>query len=184
MVDSRLNTVVIKPRFLPRDLFDVCVGLPVGIFQWTLLMGMPGLLAFALAYWLGVALLPSIGLGFLGYLVAYGAFLLVTVWHLALRADGLHFQRIFGSPKFLPRERILSIEAAPRREVILRGWLWPPFPPREASPSLSASWHYRITWDAGVCYYPPKRPEEFERLVIARVQSRGAHLPPPLPDSR
>ena len=106
--------------------------------------------------------------------MAYGFALLFMVRRLTVSSDGLRFHRVLGSPKFLAWERISSVAIAPRNELILRGWLWPLFPSRESTPSLSALKHYRITWDGGFCYYPPARTEDFEQYVVTKLQTRNA----------
>src|SRR5205823_4800031 len=113
--------------------------------------GIPALLAFLISQALGGALVLSLWAALLAYCIAYGFFLLFMVRRLSVASDGLHFHRVLGSPKFLAWERISSVAVAPRTELILRGWLWPLFPSREITPSLSALQHYRITWDTGFC---------------------------------
>jgi hypothetical protein len=162
---------MIRPHILPRDLIDVCLALSIGLLQTALFFGIPALLAFFLTHSLGFGLLPSLCVGFLGYCLAYGFFLLFVVRRLTVGPDGLHFHRILGSPKFLSWERISSVAVASRRELVLRGWLWPLFPSREITPSLSALQHYRITWDTGFCYYPPAHITDFERHVVTKLQN-------------
>jgi hypothetical protein len=165
------QSVVIKPRILPRDFIDVCVLLPVGVFQAVLLFGIPGLIAFVASRSLGHALVYSLLIALLASCIAYSFFLLFMVRRLTVTADGLRFHRVFGSPKFLSWERIRSVDVASRTELILRGWLWPLFPSREITPCLSALQHYRITWDKHFCYYPPACIEDFEQHVVRRVQA-------------
>jgi hypothetical protein len=155
--------IVIKPRILPRDLIDVCLGLPIGIFLTIVLFGIPALIALYVT--------GSFGAAVFTYCTTFGVFMLFVVSRLTVKADGLHFHRILGSPKFLSWDRITSVEIASRKELILSGWLWPLFPPREMSPSLSALQNYRITWDGGYCYYPPAHIEDFERHVIPRLRN-------------
>jgi hypothetical protein len=169
MIEHHLEPIVIKPRILPRDFVDVCLGLPIGLLQTALFFGVPALLAFLLARGLGVTIVPSLVAALVGYFIAYCFFFLFVVRRLTVAHDGLHFHRHLGSPKFLAWERISSVALAPRGELILRGWLWPLFPSREITPSLSALRHYRITWDTGFCYYPPARTEDFEQYVVGRL---------------
>jgi hypothetical protein len=78
-----------------------------------------------------------------------------AVTRLTLSTQGIRFHRVFGSPRFLPWDRIVSVAVAPRRELVLQGWLWPPFPAREMTASLTAREHVRISWQDGYCYFPP-----------------------------
>lgn len=134
---------------------------PLACFKRLFFSGWPALLAFFLTH--------SLGIAFLAFCVAYGIALLFMVRRLTITSDGLRFHRILGSPKFIQWDRISSIAVAPRSELILRGWLWPLFPSREITPSLSVLRHYRITWDFGFCYYPPAHTEDFEQHVVTRL---------------
>ncbi len=174
MSEHNQEPVVIKPRILPRDLIDVCLGLPIGLLLASLFFGVPAFVAFVMARVFGVSIYSSLIAAFVAYCLFYGFFLLFMVRRLTVASDGLHFHRVLGSPKFLAWERISSVEVAPRNEVIVRGWLWPPFPSREITPSLSALQHYRISWDGGYCYYPPARVEDFEQYVVSKIQVRKA----------
>jgi hypothetical protein len=169
MIEHHAEPTVIKPRFLPRDFVDVCLALPIGLFQTCLLFGVPAVVAFLVARASGATTGSSLIAALAAYCIAYGFFFLFVVRRLTVASDGLYFHRVLGSPRFLAWERISSVTAAPRSELILRGWLWPLFPPREISPSLSALHHYRITWDRGFCYYPPARIEDFEQHVVDRL---------------
>lgn len=155
----------VPPRFLPRDALDWVLSITAGLMLTCVLFGIPAAVAFAITGSRGVALITCA--------VAYGVFLLFSVRRLSLSPSGIRFHRVFGSPRFLPWSAISSIAAAPRAEVVIRGWLWPLFPPRESTPSLSALQHFRIAWDHRVCYYPPADPEMFRQYV-------SAHLHPPL----
>ncbi|MGO9002587.1 MAG: hypothetical protein ACLPYZ_12675 [Limisphaerales bacterium] len=174
MSEHHQETVAIKPRILPRDFIDVCLGFPIGLLLVTLFFGVPALAAFLIARAFGVSIDLSLIAAFVAYCLFYGFFLLFMVRRLTVAPDGLHFHRVLGSPKFLAWERISSVVVAPRSEVVIRGWLWPPFPSREITPSLSALQHYRISWDGGFCYYPPARVEDFEQYVVSKIQTRSA----------
>ena len=171
MNEDQQKPIVIRPRILPRDFIDVCLSVSIGLFQTALFFGIPALLAFFVTRSLGVARIHSLGVALLAYCVAYGLFFLFVVRRLTVAADGLHFHRVLGSPKFLSWERISTVAIAPRKELILRGWLWPLFPSREITPSLSALRHYRISWDTGFCYYPPAHTEDFEQHIVTKLRN-------------
>jgi hypothetical protein len=84
-----------------------------------------------------------------------------TVYWLKIDSTGLTFGRRAGGPKHLAWGDIHSITPAPRREVVLHGWLWPPLRPREATRCMSSLGHYRIEYEGGYCYFPPANEEEF-----------------------
>jgi hypothetical protein len=147
---------------MPRDFIDVFLGIPIGLFQTIVILGTPAFIVFYFTH--------SVEISFLACCLTHGFLLLFTVRGLTVASDGLHFHRILGSPKFLPWECITSVETAPRKELILRGWLWPLFPPREMTVTLSALHHYRITWDKGFFYFPPATIEEFEKHVLPKLK--------------
>lgn len=165
-MNEDLRTLVIPPRILPRDFLDICLALPIGLVQGAILCGVPALLGYILT--------DSPLIAFVACCAAYGFGLLFTVGRLTVSADGLHFHRILGSPRVLPWGRISSVALTSRRELIIRGWLWPLFPSHEATPCLSAVQHFRITWDSGFCFYPPADVHLFERYVIARIEHQNA----------
>jgi len=151
-------TLKIKPRTLPRDFSDVLIGLFVALpVQVATLFFLPS----GLVWWIT----GSPILGFLTLLVIYAVWLCFTVWSLELSADGIRFARFCGAPKFLRWEDITDISEAPRREVVIHGWLWPMFPAREMTPALSALGHFRIRWRYGISYFPPAQTEEFRRQI-------------------
>jgi hypothetical protein len=164
-VEDDRDSLVIPPRIRPRDIADILIGLPIGIFQAAVCCGVPAFLAFLLS--------RSLLIAFLIGLLLYGAASLFIVRRLIIASDGLHFKRALGSPKFLSWDRVRDISPASRSEVVLRSWLWPIFFTREATACLSALGHYRITWDTGYCYFPPIHRKEFEEYVAARLQSRN-----------
>ena len=172
MNEQPQDTVVIKPRIWPRDFIDVCVVLPIGLFLGALLCGVPALATFFTSRAFGVSGDTSFIAAFVACCLFYAFFLLFMVRRLTVASDGLHFHRVLGSPKFLAWDRISTIVIVSRSEVVVRGWLWPPFPSREMTPALTALRHYRISWDGGYCYYPPAKMEDFERHVVSKIQSR------------
>jgi len=151
------------PRIMPQDARDLAVTLGVATLQAVLMF-----------------LLPATVAGYLTHSSAVGEYVLLTlmvvllsftVEKLSINRDGVRFHRLFGSPKFLAWERIVAVDAAPRPELIRHGWLWPLFPPREMTACLSSLGHYRITWDDGVCYFPPADAALFEACVAQRVRN-------------
>jgi hypothetical protein len=66
-----------------------------------------------------------------------------------------------------------SIEEVPRAEVVLRAWLSPRFPPRESTASWTSVGHYRIRWQGGTAYFPPKDVQRFvHAMQIGREYAR------------
>ena len=136
---------------MPRDFIDCLLSLSVGLLLVSLLFGIPALAVYAITHSRLAAIVT--------FCLVYAPVCCFAVTRLTLSAAGIQFHRLFGSPRFLPWERIVSISVAPRAELVLRGWLWPPFPAREMTASLSAREHLRITWQDGHCYFPPVEPE-------------------------
>jgi hypothetical protein len=151
-------TIKIRPRTLPRDFVDVLIAMFVCLpLQVVPMFFLPA----GLVWWLTGSFLW----GFVVLLAIYAAWLCFTVWSVELSADGVRFIRLFGTPRFLRWDEITTIAEAPRREVVLHGWLWPLFPPRELTPALSALGHFRIRWSGGWCYFPPSDTETFKKEV-------------------
>lgn len=105
------------------------------------LFAIPALVAYLATNSEIIALMVALGI--------YVAILTLSVWSISLSSQGIHFRRLFGSPKFLMWGEIVSIEVAPPWDLIRNGWLWPLLPAREMSMSLSALGHYRISWAQG-----------------------------------
>jgi hypothetical protein len=147
----------IKARTLPRDLVDILIGFPLGLLAGALSMGVPALI---------VAFSVSALAGAITFFLLYIASFLFMVQSLEIDNTGILFRRVLGEPKYLLKSEIVSIEEAPRREVIIHGWLWPIFPfSREMSACMSAKNHFRIRWQSGVYYFPPKDIEQFKNAV-------------------
>jgi hypothetical protein len=153
-----------------------CTEIPARIWPRDVMDGLLILLSFFSVHVLAVlaaAAAAHYGARWLGFpsaakectLIVLTGFLLFwfshTVWSLRLSKSGIHFVRLFGEPKFLRWEDVTEIAEAPRRELILNGWLAPRFPMREMTASLSASRHFRVRWHGGYCYYPPADAENF-----------------------
>jgi len=148
---------IIAPKQNPTDESDRSIGIRIGILQIAIIIVAPALLV-------GITL-QSIIFGVLASIVICGLFFCFSVSCISLSEDGIHFKRTLGSPRFLTWDSICCIEEAPRTELIIRGWLWPPIPAREMTACPSSVGHYRITWKTGYCYYPPADPQLFESLV-------------------
>jgi hypothetical protein len=108
----------IKPRTLPRDFRDILICLFVAVpIQITPVFFLPS----GLVWWLT----GSFVLGFLAFIIIYAVWICYTVWSLELSSNGIRFVRLCGTPRILRWEEIVDISEAPRREVVLHGWLWP-----------------------------------------------------------
>lgn len=158
-----VTSIRIKPHIMSRDAADFCVSAFV-VFptQFLALFILPSVVAFLLSQSWYVALAAPV--------IIYVVFLAFSVWSITLTTEGIRFHRLLGIPKFLPWSGVLSVQVAPRWELIRRGWLWPLLPAREMTASLTSLQHYRITWRDGFCYYPPADAEAFEHYVSTHLQ--------------
>lgn len=179
-----------KPRLLPRDFLDVLIGVPHGCLFTLVLLILPATVAAVRLFIflrthrqvagsqvedaVILALMTGAGVYCLLALVLY----LFMVRRVKVNEDGLHFVRVWGSPKHLLWPDIVRIEEATRREVFVHGWLWPVFPSREMTSCLSAKCHFRIQWREGYCYFPPRDVELFRTTVVAYMNVSQA--PPTL----
>jgi hypothetical protein len=162
------ESVTVKARQAPRDAADLFICLVVGSLQLLVLFALPCFVVF-------MATSSALIAGF-GFLVVYAIFLSISVWSLELTTDGIRFARFLGSPRFIPWNQISTVKRVPRSELILHGWLWPPFPAREMTASLSRRDHFRIQYATGFRYFPPNDPEHFEAVIPApwRIKCQGS----------
>jgi hypothetical protein len=159
MSDETLE-VVLKPHSGPRDLADVLVGLLVAVPTLGVLYGIPAAIVVAIGgSWTLALVAAALGAALFTLFVSP----LFTVRSLRISAEGLRFERVLGRPKFLPWSKVTRIRAARRVEVVLWGWLLPPFPAREATRSTSSLGHMRIEYARR--FFPPHDPRLFEEAV-------------------
>lgn len=160
--DQQIDLIIVKPHVWPRDGTDAAVAVGVGCLQLLVLFLLPAIVVGVIS--------RSLVVGILTYLALYGIWLLLSVTKLELSSSGIRFVRVLGKPKFLSWSEISSVAPASREEVVLHGWLWPPFPAREMTFSLSSLGHYAIRSDGRTTYYPPAEPRVFEQFVAKHAQ--------------
>lgn len=160
MQATAANFMNIEPRILPHGPLDAAVGLAVGLLQLFAVIVVALIPAVVVSNMTQSALvvLPTFLVSFLIVSLIPNLF---VVWRLRCDAERLEFVRALGRPKKIPWSKVESIEAASQAEVILQGWLWPRFPMREMSPSMSSIGHYRISWQGGAAYFPPADVQRF-----------------------
>jgi hypothetical protein len=158
------DSVVLRPNVAPEDwrdaLLTFAAGLPlVGVVMFVV----------AIAAAMGYAATRDVGFARFAAMAALLAVVLeasVTgVRWLRVDAGGIRFGRHRGTPRSIPWGDVLSVEPAPRREVVVRGWLWPPLARREPTGSLSSFGHYRIEYRGGTCYFPPVDAVAFRAAI-------------------
>jgi hypothetical protein len=160
-----------KPRIMPRDGWDILIGVPIGFLLLAITGILPSLLvATAIRAGTGSPIYGLIAEA-LAYFIMCLAWLLFSVGGATIETNGIRFHRIFGSPRFVSRDIIISIQEATRLDAVLHGWLWPPFPPREATLCLSAKKHFKIEWKNGFCYFPPQDIEQFKHAAEQLMNS-------------
>ena len=155
-----MNYLTIDPRTLPRGPIDAAVGLTVAAIQLCAVIG----LALVPAYAIKVLTQNSLAV----VLTWVTTFLLIAhlnslfvVEHLRCDEEGLELVRKRGPRQKISWASVESIEEASQAEVVLCGWLWPRFPPREYTTCWSSLGHYRIRWQGGTAYFPPKDVQRF-----------------------
>ncbi|HEX5442267.1 MAG TPA: hypothetical protein VFW87_00500 [Pirellulales bacterium] len=153
--------ICIKPHLRARGVDDFCIGFLASVPSLVTLLVLPAAVALAVSH----SLAATLACPALLYVVFFG----FVVSKITLTAQGIRFHRLFGTPKFLPWDSIASIEIAPRRELITKGWL--PFPLRELSPSRTSVGHYRISWGDRFYFYPPADPKAFEYYVRRHLRT-------------
>lgn len=156
---------VIKPKILPRNVWDLCVVLLVASIQLTALFVTPALVV-------AIALNSDVA-GMACAVIIYIVFLLFTVKELKISEQEVQFVRLLGHPKRIPWTEITSVEPASQLELVTKGWLWPLLPAREMTPSLTSMGHYRISFGDRYVYYPPRNEAEFEAMIPKGVALRS-----------
>ena len=158
------DRIEVWPRLLPRDRWDALIT-----FGFALL-AIPFCLALleVLKYQWSNQLIPSAI--FLVILMPASYALLISVRRLTVDQMGIQIHRWLGGPRFLHWEQIKQITLASREEVLLRGYLLPPLPAKATMNTTSYLGHYRIEWDGGVIYFPPREAEAF-LTAVRRWQS-------------
>lgn len=152
---------IVPAKIWPRSGSDALITAFFGLLQVVVLFILPSILMSLLFQNVLVGIATYLALGLL--------WILLSVRTLRVSEDGMEFVRVLGSPKWLSWNQITSVEKAPRNEVILYGWLWPPFPTREMTFSLSCIGHYRIRYGSKWVYYPPRDGKVLESLVESYV---------------
>lgn len=167
--------VVLKPHSGPRDLADVLVGVLVAIPTLGVLYGVPALAVVAIGGSWTLALVAA-ALGAACFTLFISPLFMIR--SLKVSAEGLRFERALGRPKFLAWAQITSIRHARRSEVVLWGWLLPPFPAREATRSTSSIGHMRIEWARHYRFFPPSDMRLFEEAVGRWITIEGEKQDP------
>jgi hypothetical protein len=142
---------VVEPKFMPVSFADGSRSAIVAVFQLAVLCA-PGFLIFILS---GNALIA--GVLCVALYLFYG---LQCISETTVDESGIYFKRSLGSPTYIPWTEVTSMVEVSPKEVIILGWLWPFFPAREMTPSLTSVGHYRITFGKRWIYFPPKTPDQ------------------------
>lgn len=144
------GSLVIRPHAAPRDVRDAFIAV-IALFLIAAAVLLLGYVPLRL--WLepfdaaiGALLLAALAVAALG---------LYSVSAIELDDTGIRFRRFAGRPRFLAWDNLTAVRRADRAEVVLRGWLLPPLPPRAAARSITSVGHYRFDWKGGSCYFPP-----------------------------
>jgi hypothetical protein len=160
MNTAAFNFLNIEPRIMPRGPVDAAVGLVIGVIYFVVQVGV-ALIAIgavnALTHNPWAVVLTFLAMFFVVPLFP----LLFTVWRLRCDEEGIEFVRALGKPGKIPWTQVESIEPASPDEVVWQAWLRPGFPKREMTLSLTSVGHYRIRWQGGVAYFPPRDARQF-----------------------
>jgi len=163
MPDTPSSEISFSPKVSTQDGLDAVLAVLLGGLLTAVLFGLPALIAFFFTHSFIVAAAT--------FIVFYLFFLGFSVWSLSASEHGLRLHRLLGGPRLIPWDQITSIREVSRTEVILEGWLWPLFPPREFTPCLSSLGHFRIDFEGRHIYYPPRDVEQFRRVVVSRLST-------------
>ena len=162
-----MDEIEIKPRIKPQDINDIMVGCFITPY---------------ILFWQGTfVILPSLYIGSLlcndqhlkyifGLSIAIPLLLLTllfTVKSIKISENGIRFVRYLGWPKYIKWSDIKRVvKNVPRKELIVKGWVWPVYPfAKEMTASLTSIGYYKIEWTDDYCYFPPATPSKFEDVV-------------------
>ena len=163
-IDEDLDRFVIEPWLASRDGIDVLSSLLLCL-EAAVVLGLVFAVCGIAAYgWLPDEVGVYVGLAGAFILLQAGGIyeLLCRVRRLRVDAAGIAFGRRLGKPKFLAWGQIRGIRPATRSEVFIHAWLWLWLEPTK---SESTAGHYRIEWDDGCRFFPPKDPALFENAI-------------------
>ena len=153
--------IVIRPHAPPRDARDAFIAIvALCLIAAAVLLAGYIPLRLALDAWAaatGALIVAAI------VVIALGAF---SVSAIELDDTGIRFRRLAGRPRFLAWDNVTAVRRADRAEVVLRGWLLPPLPPKAAARSVTSMGHYRFDWAGGSCYFPPAD----EAVLLAHLE--------------
>lgn len=142
--------LVLRPHAPPRDLRDAFIAF-VALCLIAAAVLLAGYVPLRLVLDAPAAAIGALLIAGL-VVVALGAF---SVAALELDDAGIRFRRLIGRPRFVAWDNVTGVRRADRAEVVLRGWLLPPLPPKAAARSVTSIGHYRFDWRGGSCYFPP-----------------------------
>jgi hypothetical protein len=154
------NSLEIEPYLWPRNASDAAIGLAVaGAYHLVIIavaLVPASLVKLATdSTWAAVATLAAT------LFLLYFLQRLFTVRKLRFDEHGIEFVTLIGHPGKIPWASVQSVEEAPQHEVVMQGWLRPRFPLREMTDTATSIGHYRIRWQGGVAYFPPRDVDRF-----------------------
>ncbi|GAB1259288.1 hypothetical protein NBRC116494_37910 [Aurantivibrio plasticivorans] len=147
----------IEPKMALSNINDFFIFIVVG----TLLVGILFVFPSYVIYLLSGSTTAAYCTGIFLYL----AFMSFCALSITLSDAGIKLNRRLGGPKNIQWADIQSFQEVSPKEVIVFGWLWPIFPPRESTPCMSCYGHFRISYNGGYFYYPPAEKEKFIQLM-------------------
>ncbi|MBL8309133.1 MAG: hypothetical protein JNL19_01800 [Burkholderiales bacterium] len=159
---------VIKPQVVPRDLTDAILSTVIGMIQIAILFALPSLVVYLLSGSESVAWVTAIAM--------YVVFAAFSVTALELDDAGVRLKRLLGVPKFVPWSDMTSVSEAPRRELVVHGWLWQLFPSREITPSFSSIGHYKFQYGEKFFFFPPGNVAALQSALPPHLRSRTTPL--------
>jgi hypothetical protein len=155
----------VQTTFWPRDIVDLALSVTLGATLSVAFVLLPAVGVAALLRQLGVNRLCTGELVLFTYWAIAAGLISASVFRVTYDQHGLRFVRLAGSPRLIRWDDMAEVGPAPRSEVFLKGWLWPLWPPREATWSMTLLGHVRIVHVGGVTYLPPRDLPGFLSLM-------------------
>jgi hypothetical protein len=159
-----MSRIILRPHLTARSTWDLNRTMLAGLVILAEIALLP-ILTWAAASAFTDAPILRWYAGMAVFLLISSAATLTVVERLEIDAEGIHFRRRIGNSRVLPWDQVVRVRPAPPGEVILRGWIWPPVPPREATRSFTAEGHYCIESRKGRAYFPPAEEDRLREAI-------------------
>jgi hypothetical protein len=155
-----------EARLNPRDGTDVLMGVALSVW----ILAIFAVLPLVVAWWWTGDLRTGRIVATIVLAVAAAFVFFSSIRFVALGPDGVRLTRYSGTERFLPWKDVKAIEEVARKEIFLRFWPFPGLPVRGNAISGTTRGQFRIDYEGGCCYFPPKDVDGFREAAAQRLK--------------